>query len=173
MNIKLSDNERAEMRRFYENELHTTLSKLQHINGMLEKLTGEAKVSIAVSSEVTSIPAASKAAKVADQGKVRKRRKKRGRKSIWGDYILRTLKSTDRPLSYKEIIESAKFNFHVREENIKALKAAINQSAFRLRTIHKKIETFGEPGKKERYLALSIWYDEKGKLKAEYKKKIK
>lgn len=173
MNIKLSDNERAEMKRFYENELHTTLSKLQHINGMLEKITGEAQINIAVSPTTLNSPVESKIAKIADQGTVRKRRKKRGRKSIWGDYILRTLKATDRPLSYKEIIESAKFNFHVREENIKALKAAINQSAFRLRTIHKKIETFGEPGKKERYLALSVWYDEKGKLKSEYKKKIK
>lgn len=174
MNIQISDNERAEMRLYYENELHSTLNKLRHISGMLEKLSGDTQVNIAVNTAnlpSTSLPKISKL--TTPERSVRKRKKKRGRKSIWGEFILKTLKSLDRPLSYKEIIESAKFTFHIHEKNTKALKAAINQSAFRLRTVHNKIESLGEKGKKERYLALSSWYDENGKIDPTYLSKIK
>lgn len=159
------------MKRFYENELHATLSKLQHINGMLTKLGAAPHVDVPVGSPI-SVEALKHRATQISGGAAKKRKKKRGRKSIWGEFILRTLRQLDRPISYREVIEAAKFNFNIKDENIKTLKAAINQSAFRLRTIHKKIETFGEEGKKEKYLALSAWYDEDGNLKKEYLNKI-
>ncbi len=173
MNLDLTDTQLSDMKHFYEVELQKTVAKLRHLQDVLSKMDGGTQVQISVLDATgggmpTTRPALSDDS---SSGK-RKRKKKRGRKSIWGEFILQTLKSTDRPLLYSEIIQAAKVRFNVPDSKKVALKAAINQSAFRLRTIHKKIDTVGEEGKKERYMALLTWYED-GKLAPKYSKYIK
>jgi hypothetical protein len=168
----MTDLQLSEMKQHYEAELHTTVQKLRHLQGVLAQMDGSTNISINIAaSEESSYPTTRPVA-AGEGASKRKRKKKRGRKSIWGEFILQTLKSTERPLLYSEIIQAAKVRFNVPDSKKMALKAAINQSAFRLRTIHKKIETVGEEGKKERYMALVVWYENEALL-PQYQKHIK
>lgn len=162
MKLVINDSERAEMKSFYEAELLKTVKRLQHVQTVLDQLKSDVKVEIVVAGLQ---PAAEKKRPTSAR---RKTKAKRGRKSIWGDFILQTLKDNDRPLKYSEIIQAARIKFNIPDAKMKTLKAAINQSAFRLRTIHKQIESIGEEGKKEKYLALSKWYGKKGELLPQY-----
>ena len=162
MKLVINDSESADMKSFYEAELTKTVKRLQHIQTVLEQLKSEVKIEIVVAGLQQATE--SKPKRVTRT----KRKGKRGRKSIWGEFILQTLKDNGRPLKYSEIITAARIKFNIPESKMRTLKAAINQSAFRLRTIHKQIEAIGEEGKKEKFLALSKWYDDKGKLQAEY-----
>jgi hypothetical protein len=172
MALDLTDTQLSAMKHFYEAELQQTVAKLRHLQDVLSKIDGNTHVQINVVEERGSGLPTSRIALGDDSPSKRTRKKKRGRKSIWGEFILQTLKSTERPLLYSEIIQAAKVRFNVPDSKKVALKAAINQSAFRLRTIHKKIETVGEEGKKERYMALLTWYED-GKLSPQYSKYIK
>jgi len=118
-----------------------------------------------------SAPVAAKPAAAVAKPK-RKRKGKRGRKSIWGDFILKTLRKIDRPVFYSELVQMAQIQFNIKENKLKELKAAINQSAFRLRSVHGKIDTIGESGKKEKRVGLKTWFDEDGNLKPEYAAKL-
>ena len=162
MKLVINDSEHAEMKAFYEAELIKSVKRLQHVQTVLDQLKSDVKVEIVVAGlQQATEPKPKRAPRKKTPGK-------RGRKSIWGEFILQTLKDNGRPLKYSEIIQAARIKFNIPEEKLKTLKAAINQSAFRLRTIHKQIETIGEDGKKEKHLALSKWYDGKGKLKPEF-----
>lgn len=175
MGVQFSEADYAEMRKFYEAELVTTMSKYRHLKSILEKLGShvpELPADRIVPVQAASTPSSSAKASKASAPVRRKRKGKRGRKSIWGEFILRSLKKLDRPMLYSEIVRSAQIEFNIKDEKMKELKAAINQSAFRLRTVHGKIETIGEPGKKEKHIALKSWYGPKGKLLPEYAKKV-
>lgn len=169
MSVQFSEADFVEMRKFYEAELVNTMARYRHLKSVLEKLGTQVPEMPAAESS-TAAPIA-KGSAPATKAK-RKRKGKRGRKSIWGDFILRSLKKLDRPMLYSEIVRSAQIEFNIKDEKLKELKAAINQSAFRLRTIHGKIDTIGEAGKKEKHIALKSWYDEKGKLLPQYSKKV-
>ena len=165
MKLVLSDAERSEMKLFYEEELSKTIKRLQHLQNVLGQLESDVKIEVLVAGGLKT-PSAESPSK-SSQAKKKRRKRRRGRKSIWGDFILKTIKENNRPMKYNEIIQAAQIRFNVPDSKMKTLKAAINQSAFRLRTIHKKLETVGEEGKKEKFLALSSMFDDKG-LKAEY-----
>lgn len=168
MSVVFNDAESRALRQFYEAELVQTVARYEHLKSVLEKLgvqvddlpTGSA-----------SAPVAAKPATAVAKPK-RKRKGKRGRKSIWGDFILKTLRKIDRPVFYSELVQMAQIQFNIKEDKLKELKAAINQSAFRLRTVHGKIDTIGESGKKEKRVGLKTWFDEDGNLKAEYAAKL-
>ncbi|MCB0762143.1 MAG: hypothetical protein KDC12_11525 [Flavobacteriales bacterium] len=172
MSLHLTDIQKAEMRSFYEAELQKSLLQIRHLREVLDQLKDVDSVEISAGGVLPASGVKKKATAPAKPASTRKRRKKRGRKSIWGDYILKELKATDRPLLYSEIIESAKIRFNIPDSKMKELKAAINQSAFRLRTIHEKIDTIGAEGKKERYMALKAWYDEEGNIIKDYAAKV-
>lgn len=172
MALELTDVQMSEMKQHYEAELQSTIHKLRHLQEVLAQLDGSTHISINIGGVAEDSYPTTRPVSSGSSETKRKRKKKRGRKSIWGEFILQTLRSTDRPLLYSEIIQAAKVRFNVPDSKRMDLKAAINQSAFRLRTIHKKIETEGEEGKKERYMALVSWYED-GTLAPKYKKHIK
>ena len=53
------------------------------------------------------------------------------------------------------------------------VRASILNSAFRLRAIAGKITTIGEAGKKEKFIVLTSWLDDKGNLSASHRKYLK
>jgi hypothetical protein len=56
---------------------------------------------------------------------------------------------------------------------VSAARASILNSAFRLRTVHGKIETVGRAGRKEKLIVLTKWLQEDGALKPDYAKAFK
>ena len=168
MSVVFNESESRALRQFYEAELVQTVARYEHLKSVLAKL-GVQVDSLPSGSNPLQIEA--KQVTVASKPK-RKRKGKRGRKSIWGDFILKSLRKIDRPVYYNELIQMAQIQFNIKEDKLKELKAAINQSAFRLRTVHGKIDTIGESGKKEKRVGLIGWFDEKGNLKAEYAAKV-
>ena len=168
MSVVFNDAESRALRQFYEAELVQTVARYEHLKSVLEKLGVQVDE---LPAGTASAPVAAKPAAAVAKPK-RKRKGKRGRKSIWGDFILKTLRKIDRPVFYSELVQMAQIQFNIKEDKLKELKAAINQSAFRLRTVHGKIDTIGESGKKEKRVGLKTWFDEDGNLKAEYAAKL-
>lgn len=172
-NIKLSGEERSEMRRFYMLQLEESLRNVRHLNSILDKL-GPAESEEIVQPKAIENPTLKNNSLISStQITPSSDRKKgtRGRKSLWGNFILNQLQEQNRPLSYTEIINTAVDKFNLPESKVKNVKQAITNSAFRLRVINKKIDTYGLSGKKERYLCLSNWF-EHGKLKSIYIKEL-
>lgn len=181
--IELSEKEASEMRYFYEEEYVILSRKLAHVTSMLEKLGGEAKPTIVKpsSTRITKVAAAQASSvdsyddedEFESDGKTRrKRRKKRGPKSVWGAFILKRLRQLDRPISYSSMLDYAMVVHSIPETKRENAKASILNSAFRLRTVHGKIDTVGEDGKKEKFLVLKRWTDGEGNLVEPYIKKF-
>jgi hypothetical protein len=161
--VKLNEEEVREMRSFYQEELHRTKRKLEHLESMLQKLTkGEksADTSDAIASQEGEVP------------QKRKRRKKRGPKPIWGAFILKRLRQLEKPVTYEELIDDAMIFFKADESKRKKIRQSIINSAFRLRTIQGKINTHSVKGKREVYVGLRKWFDEDGNLLPEYARRI-
>lgn len=150
--LDLSTEEVNEMRRAYEKELIELNFRVEHVKSILSKLGGTIP-------QNTAKKAVAKAA-----APKRKRRKKRGPKSVWGDFILDRLKKAERPLSYSEMLEDAMLIHSLSEDKRSNAKASILNSAFRLRTVHKKIDTMGADGRKEKFLVLAQWKQDENTL---------
>lgn len=162
--ILLSEEERNEMRHAYEKEFIELTRRLDHVRGILSKLGAEG-VPEQLTSHGTSPMTAKSLKKEATK---RRRRKKRGPKSIWGTFIIDQLKKSERPLTYAEILDTAMVIHNIPAEKSNNAKASILNSAFRLRTVHKKIDTMGAEGRKEKFLVLNRWVNEKGELNEPY-----
>ena len=192
MSVRFKDNELQYIRSFYEQERFQLLSRLQHVEQVLSRLDG-GKGAITDGMTGLSAPVAAPAvAVVADEmprrkpGRPRKtevvskpaakkagRPKKRGPKSVWGNFILRRLRQCDRPLSYAELVRDAMVMHNLPASKEKNAKASVLNAAFRLRTHLNKVDTIGLPGKKERFLVLTSWMNPKGGLKEPYDKVFK
>lgn len=166
--VALSRQELDEMRLAYEQEYVKLKHRLDHITGVLDRI-GSDVIGTTPKRSLTA-PTKVRTESVAEK-KGRKRRKKRGPKSVWGNFILRRLRQADRPISYAEMIRDAMVLHNLPEAKRKNARASILNSSFRLRAIHGKIDTVGEEGKKEKFLVLTKWLDENGKLVAPYDEK--
>lgn len=156
------------IRQFYEAELVQTVARYEHLQNILGKLGVQVG---GIRRSGPSGPAAAAATPMSmakPAKKAPKRKGKRGRKPIWAAYILKTLKDLDRPIMYQDMVRAAQIAFNVNDENIRDLKAAVNQASFRLRTVHKKIDTYGKKGRKEKYIVLKSWYNDQGELEKKY-----
>lgn len=166
VHVALSRQELDEMRHAYEQEYVKLKHRVDHIAGVLDRIGSDV---IGTTTIQTRSPQPSKRrVETVEEKKGRKRRKKRGPKSVWGNFILRRLRQADRPISYAEMIRDAMVLHNLPEAKRKNARASILNSSFRLRAIHGKIDTVGEEGKKEKFLVLSKWLDENGKLVAPY-----
>jgi hypothetical protein len=153
-NMDFSRQEIQAMKRFYESERGRLIGQLMHVEQMLEKITGSPLSPRQLMRDYTS-----------QSGN---RPKKRGPKSIWGNFIVKRLRARNRPMTYKELIEDAMSIHHLPEEKENSVRASILNSAFRLRTVHGRVETVGRAGRKEKYLVLTNWLDQDGILKSPY-----
>jgi len=146
--MNFSDKEVAAMRLFYEDERTRYSAHLRHIDKVLNKLRGK---KLENDNGVLMTKTGVKA-------------KKRGPKSVWGKFILDQLEEENGPLSYKMLVNRAlEFN-NLDFNSAGIVRASILNSAFRLRSIHGKIATVGQFGKKEKFLILASWLDESGAM---------
>lgn len=180
--LLLSENDAAEMRHHYEQEYIQLTKRLEHVKSILGKFESPvAKIAHSANQPIdpeSMSPRAlmklkadehEEAIEAEETGAKRKRKKKRGPKSIWGNFILRRIRQADRPVSYSEMVRDAMVIHSIPQSKLKNAKASILNSAFRLRAIHGKVETIGIEGKKEKYLVLAKWVDKNGELVAPYK----
>ncbi len=182
--ISLDASELQQIRSFYEQERIQLAARLQHVDHVIARLGGAtapiADIKVAAPVVVPTAPAAApvkrgpgrprKTEAVSDTKKKAGRPKKRGPKSVWGNFILRRLRQCDRPLSYGELVRDAMVLKNLPAEKEKNAKASVLNAAFRLRSTLGKIDTVGLPGKKEKFLVLKSWMNAEGGLKAPYDK---
>ena len=147
--MEFSQKELQDMKRFYEQERGRLIGQLSHVEEMLVKLTGEPLSPRRVAGGT---------------GLGGGKQRKRGPKSIWGNFIVKRLRARNRPMTYKELIDDAMAIHHLGSERESSARASILNSAFRLRTVHGRVETIGRAGKKEKYLVLTKWLDQDGML---------
>ena len=177
----LGSAELSAIKSFYEQERIQLAAKLQHVDDIIARLGGNAvsvKAPAARDASVSSVSAAPvkrgpgrpRKTEVESKAKKSGRPKKRGPKSVWGNFILRRLRQCDRPLSYSELIRDAMVLNNISADRTKNAKASVLNAAFRLRNTMNKIDTVGLPGKKEKFLVLTSWLESEGKLKAPYDK---
>lgn len=174
MNVELNEDEIIEMKRFYIAQYDKALRELNHIKSVLDKLGADTSSLKPVPQSPSHTRFLKHASMISpEQIEAHSERKKgtRGRKSLWGNFILNLLTELNRPLSYTQIINEAMKRFNLPESKTKNVKQAITNSAFRLRVINHKIDTYGLPGKKERFLCLMDWF-ENNDLKSEFKSKL-
>lgn len=95
--------------------------------------------------------------------------RKRGPKSVWGKFVLEQLAAKQRPLSYRELIDSAMKEKRYSKDEYPKVRASILNSTFRLRAVQGKIETVGRRGRKEKFIVLTEWLDTQGVLIAPHK----
>lgn len=165
--VALSRQDMDEMKLAYEQEFVKLKHRMEHVRTVLDKLGSSVAEGGHASSSGLHVEQDLSSAAQEEETK-RRRRKKRGPKSVWGNFILRRLRQADRPISYAEMIRDAMVLHNLPEAKRKNARASILNSAFRLRAIHGRIDTVGEEGKKEKYLVLSKWLNEEGKLNSPY-----
>lgn len=157
--MEFTSQEIQSMKRFYEAERGRLIGQLMHVEQMLEKITGSPLSPRQLMRDYNSMAT--------------NRPKKRGPKSIWGNFIVKRLRARNRPMTYKELIEDAMSIHHLPEEKENSVRASILNSAFRLRTVHGRVETVGRAGRKEKFLVLTNWLDNDGMLKSPYDQEFK
>lgn len=174
MHLDLNEDEKLEMKRFYIAQYDKALRDLNHIKNVLEKLgadTSMLKPAPQSANHTRFLKHASMISPEQIEAHTDRKKGTRGRKSLWGNFILNLLTELEQPLSYTQIISEAMKRFNLPEAKTKNVKQAITNSAFRLRVINHKIDTYGLPGKKERFLCLVEWF-ENNDLKEEMKNKL-
>lgn len=170
--LKLSGPELEAMKAFYQEELTKTLSKLHHLQSVLNQLGGSASNIDVKLPETVDRPVSTAQSETSPEiEETKKSGKKRGPKSIWGSFILKRLQQLDRPLTYNELVDEAMVFFKLSESKRQTVINAINNSAFRLRKNSNRVDTFSSGGR-EKFVALKSWFDENGKIRKEYEKKI-
>jgi hypothetical protein len=171
MDNMFNESEIAGMKAFYQSELQETLKKLEHIKSVLTKIDQSApKIEIYIGSEVLSKKEAQAEVQNSVQAKKlkRKTRKKTGPKAVWGEFIVNTLKSLNKPLTYEELISEAMSQFKTPKDKALSTRQAVINSAFRLRKHHGEVETVSKKGQKEKYICLIDWFNNDGSLKEQY-----
>ena len=156
--MEFNQDELQDMKRFYSGERARLMGQLDHVESMLAKLTG------------TPLPPRRGRGAGAMSAVLQK---KRGPKSIWGSFIIKRLRARNRPMTYTELIEDEMAIHHLPAEKEGSTRASILNSAFRLRSVHGRLETIGRTGKKERYLILTKWLDSDGMLVHPYDEEFK
>ena len=194
----LQARELSQIKSFYEQERMQLAARLHHIDQVIDRLSGGREPIAGPAVKLSAFPevSAAKAKRVVvesvpvpvkrgpgrprknplvEESKTKKagRPKKRGPKSIWGNFILRRLRQCDRPLSYGELVRDAMVLNNLPQDKEKNAKQSILNAAFRLRNTLEKIDTVGLPGKKEKFLVMSSWLEAENLLKEPYAKLFK
>jgi hypothetical protein len=102
----------------------------------------------------------------------RKYKKKPGRKSIWGKFILSRLKATQVPLSYDDMTNHAIAIKNLEPTDFETIRKKIIAAAFVLRSKQDKIDNFAIKGSRTKYMGLKEWFQREGLLQDEFRNKI-
>jgi hypothetical protein len=177
--INLSQTEFGEMKYSYEQELITVKKRYEFLKSILNKINNSTRASV-VSTTPIVLPAANteeaitlEDIKSEDKPKrTRTVKKKRGPKPFWGSFIVGRLRKRDEPMTYEALLNDAMVLNNIPIEKQQNTKLSLLNSAFRLRSEEKKIDTVGFKGKREKFIVLTKWMKEDGTLQAEYQVKL-
>ena len=145
----LSTADKTAMTTFYSGQKIRLQAELKHAESMLRKLKGE-NVDESTGAILT---------------RTGEKARKRGPKSVWGKFILEQLDASNHPMRYNELIQRAMEDNNLEPSMHSKVRASILNSAFRLRSIQGRIATVGEKGKKDKFLVLKNWLNEKGEVR--------
>lgn len=184
----------ADMRHLYTEELHKTLSRLQHIKTVLDTVGGTgAEIHISIKpnpangqaeqrSEVATgnshaqpgEPPMRSAAPLPAQSPPEPSEVKplirRGRKPVWEAIIMKRLRQLDKPVTYAQLTNEIMLLDKIEEKDREKTKSAIQAVIFRLRNGDKKVKTISL-GQREKFVVLPGWTTKQGVLLARYKKR--
>lgn len=150
-------------------DIQETVSKEPEQTYTAEQETAkkETTVSSSESKEADTIPTFKKATPVKKRRMTPKNTEKRGRKSIWGKFIVTRLKSVQRPLTLDDLANHAIVTMKLDPANFSKIRQSIVNAVFGLRQ-KEKIVTVGVKGTREKVVSLPQWLDEREKLLPEY-----
>lgn len=173
---KISEEVAVKMKLHYQQEYSQTIEKLAELKSILDQLsnvdTGFNDITTgSVDGEVAPQNDRGQRPETDDKPK-RKYKKKPGRKSIWGKFILSRLKSTRTPLSYDDMTSHAIAIKNMDPSDFESIRKKIIAAAFVLRSKQDKIDNFAIKGSRTKYMGLKEWYEREGLLKEEYRNKI-
>lgn len=97
----------------------------------------------------------------------KKTKGKRGRKSVWGKFILTRLKSVQKPLTLDELTNHAIVTMKLDPNRFAKTRQSLVNAVFGLRQ-KKEVITVGIKGTREKVLSLPQWLDERERLLPEY-----
>jgi hypothetical protein len=170
--IQISDAELVDLQKFYSQQLEQAEQRVQDLRNTLSKLgvsrgetTGKA---------AAAAPAAKEAAPQAEDASATKsnRKKKASKKLLkkpkWGEFILEFLNSQSRLVRVGSIINEAKAQYDIPEEEYKGTEQAIYNGLNRLQKVNKEVNKYQIPGKKGQYYGLKEWFGEDGTPKDEF-----
>tara|TARA_Y100000589_G_scaffold114384_1_gene108663 strand:- start:82 stop:642 length:561 start_codon:yes stop_codon:yes gene_type:complete len=159
-NLKFTKKEIKKFIDHYTSEKNELEKKLNHVNEMLAKLSGNVVISTSKDTEE----------KLTAKGEIAK---KRGPKSVWGKFITNRLRARKKPMSYDELIDDAMSLHKISDERKANARASILNAAYRLRTVSGEITTVGRKGRKEKLIVRTSWLNTDGSLQEPYAKEFK
>ena len=174
---KISEEIAVKMKLHYQQEYSQTLEKLTELKSVLDQLSHVDIGYDEKNSSPLNIPEVSPQndrgqRQDADQTTKRKYKKKRGRKSIWGKFILSRLKATNTPLSYDDMTSHAIAIKNLDPADFDSIRKKIIAAAFVLRSKQDKIDNYAIKGSRTKYMGLKEWYEREGLLEEKYRTKI-
>jgi hypothetical protein len=174
--IQISDAELVDLQKFYSQQLEQAEQRVQDLRNTLAKLgvsmgenTGKPAAAAPVAKEAA--PQADDASTSNKPGR-KKKSKKLLKKPKWGEFILEFLNSQNRLVRVGSIIDEAKAQYDIPEEEYKGTEQAIYNGLNRLQKVNKEVNKYQIPGKKGQYYGLREWFNEDGTPKDEFLEKV-
>lgn len=164
--MKLSNQAAQIVKLHYSAEYHKTLKYLKELKQVLEELkdidipVGENDIPQVILANQEFINNKSNARALTPKRPYKKRAKKRGRKSKWGDFILKRLRAVNRPLTYDELANHAQVSLTLPSEEYDKTRRALVGAVFQLRNKQNKVKTFPKSNSRDKYVLLIKWVNE-------------
>lgn len=171
-NVNLSADTASIVKAHYQTELAAALQKVRELKQVLAELDGvqvEVGEQISYTSSSGYTKSSDKPAKVKSTST---RKKKRGRKSFWPNFILSRLKATQTPLTYDDMTNQAIAIKNLDITKFENIKKTVIASAFNLRSKEQKIDNYAIKGSRTKYMALPEWFEKEGVLLQEFRDKL-
>jgi hypothetical protein len=170
-NVNLSADTASIVKAHYQTELAATLQKVRELRQVLAELDG-VQVDVSDNSSTASSADYSKPSKESKSKSASTRKKKRGRKSFWPNFILSRLKATQTPLTYDDMTNQAIAIKNLDITKFENIKKTVIASAFNLRSKEQKIDNYAIKGSRTKYMALPEWFEKEGVLLQEFRDKL-
>lgn len=164
----------------YQREYASALKRLQDLKTVLDQLqeipTPENVFELAEpKKEYKSIPETeSEASSIEDEDVVpktpaapKRSKGKRGRKSVWGKFIVTRLRSVQRPLTLDDLTNHAIVTMKLDPTAFAKTRQSLVNAVFGLRQ-KSKVVTVGVKGTREKVIALPTWVDDRERLLPDY-----
>lgn len=150
-----SDYELQELKNFYEHQMQKMRERMEHIQGILDKVAGEA---FAVAEAV--LAAESRAGKLSKRNMSAEEIIESSglRATKWNKFIINTLLNLRRPLTIQELADLAAKEFGIASSELDKMRLTINQALIRIRKSN-AVKEYKIKGLKNKYFGLEAWFD--------------